>query len=66
VNTCESHASHQRRVALAASRHLKRSPHKYLRAFQLRRELYRKPGRKALKRTVKAALSNQQCAIQER
>ena len=28
----------------------------YLRAFQLRRELYRKPGREALKHAVKATL----------
>ena len=48
VNTCESHASLARRWL---------SPHRgiskdrltqYLRAFQLRRELYRKPGRDAL------------------
>ncbi|MDB9253350.1 IS1595 family transposase [Halorubrum ezzemoulense] len=56
VNTCESHASLARRWL---------SPHRgiskdrltqYLRAFQLRRELYRKPGRKALKDAVKATL----------
>ena len=56
VNTCESHASLARRWL---------SPHRgiskdrltqYLRAFQLRRELYRKPGRKALKHAVKATL----------
>ena len=56
VNTCESHASLARRWL---------SPHRgiskdrltqYLRAFQLRQELYRKPGRKALKHAVKATL----------
>ncbi|OTF00796.1 IS1595 family transposase [Halorubrum sp. SD683] len=56
VNTCESHASLARRWL---------SPHRgiskdrltqYLRAFQLRRELYRKPGREALKDAVKATL----------
>ncbi|GAB3703596.1 hypothetical protein GCM10028858_20980 [Halorubrum pallidum] len=56
VNTCESHASLARRWL---------SPHRgiskdrltqYLRAFQLRRELYRKPGREALKHAVKATL----------
>ncbi|MDB2275446.1 IS1595 family transposase [Halorubrum ezzemoulense] len=56
VNSCESHASLARRWL---------SPHRgiskdrltqYLRAFQLRQELYRKPGRKALKRAVKATL----------
>ncbi|WP_425433526.1 IS1595 family transposase [Halorubrum ezzemoulense] len=56
VNTCESHASLARRWL---------SPHRgiskdrltqYFRAFQLRQELYRKPGREALKRVVKATL----------
>ena len=56
VNTCESHASLARRWL---------SPHRgiskdrltqYLRAFQLRREVYRKPGREALKHAVKATL----------
>ncbi|TKX69203.1 IS1595 family transposase [Halorubrum sp. GN11GM_10-3_MGM] len=56
VNTCESHASLARRWL---------SPHRgiskdrltqYFRAFQLRRELYRKPGREALKHAVKATL----------
>jgi len=56
VNTCESHTSLVRRWL---------SPHRgiskdrltqYLRAFQLRRELYRKPGREALKHAVKATL----------
>ncbi|PHQ45425.1 IS1595 family transposase, partial [Halorubrum sp. C3] len=56
VNTCESHASLARRWL---------SPHRgiskdrltqYLRAFQLRRKLYRKPGREALKHAIKATL----------
>ncbi|MBP1923604.1 transposase-like protein [Halorubrum alkaliphilum] len=56
MNTCESHASLARRWL---------SPHRgiskdrltqYLRAFQLRRELYRKPGREALKHAIKATL----------
>ena len=56
VNTCENHAS-------LAQRWL--SPHRglskdrltqYLRAFQLRPKLYRKPGREALKHAVKATL----------
>ncbi|WP_254533979.1 IS1595 family transposase [Natrinema gelatinilyticum] len=56
VNTCESHASLTRRWL---------SPHRciskdkltqYLRAFQLRRELYRKPGRDALKHAIQATL----------
>jgi transposase-like protein len=56
VNTCESHVSLTRRWL---------SPHRgvskdkltpYLRAFQLRRELYRKPGEEALKHALDAAL----------
>ena len=56
VNTCESHGSLLRPWL---------SPHRgvskdkltlYLRAFQLRRELYRKPGRDALKHAVRATL----------
>ena len=56
VNTCESHASLARRWL---------SPHRgvskdrvtpYLRAFQLRREVFRKPGREALKTILKTAL----------
>ena len=56
VNTCESHASLTRRWL---------SPHRgvskdkltpYLRAFQLRRELYRKLGEEALKHALDAAL----------
>ena len=56
INTCESHASLTRRWL---------SPHRgvskdkltpYIRAFQLRRELYRKSGEEALKLALKAAL----------
>jgi len=56
VNTCESHASLARRWL---------SPHRgvskdrvtlYLRAFQLRREVFRKPGEEALKVILKTAL----------
>ncbi len=56
VNTCESHASLARRWL---------SPHRgvskdkltaYLRSFQLRRRILRKPGRKALKQIVQAVL----------
>jgi len=56
INTCESHASLTRRWL---------SPHRgvsktkltpYLRAFQLRRELFRKPGDEALKHALDAAL----------
>jgi transposase-like protein len=56
VNTCESHASRVRRWL---------SPHRgiskdkliqYLRAFQLRRKLYRKSGHDAFKHAVRATL----------
>ncbi|ELZ39610.1 IS1595 family transposase [Halorubrum tebenquichense] len=56
VNTCESHASLARRWL---------SPHRgvskdrltpYLRAFQLRREVFRKPGKEALKTILETAL----------
>jgi len=56
VNTCESHASLARRWL---------SPHRgvskdrltpYLRAFQLRREVFRKPGKEALKTIPETAL----------
>ncbi|GAB6880421.1 IS1595-like element ISH4 family transposase [Halorubrum gandharaense] len=56
VNTCESHASLARRWL---------SPHRgvskdrltpYFRAFQLRREVYRKPGKEALKTILETAL----------
>ena len=56
VNTCESHASLTRRWL---------SPHRgvskdgltpYLRAFQLRREVFRKPGKEALKTILETVL----------
>ncbi len=56
VNTCESHASLTRQWL---------SPHRgvskdrltpYLRAFQLRREVFRKPGKEALKTILETAL----------
>jgi len=56
VNTCESHASLTRRWL---------SPHRgvskdrltpYLRAFQLRREVFREPGEEALKTILETAL----------
>ena len=56
MNTCKSHTSLARRWL---------SPHRgvskdkltpYLRAFELRRELYRKPGDEALKHALDAAL----------
>ncbi|MFC5135537.1 MULTISPECIES: IS1595 family transposase [Haloferacaceae] len=56
VNTCESHASLARRWL---------SPHRgvskdrltpYLRAFQLRRKVFRKPGKEALKTILKTVL----------
>jgi len=56
VNSCESHTSLARRW-LSPHRGLskdKLTP--YLRAFQLRRELYRKPGDEALKHALDAVL----------
>ncbi len=56
INTCESHASLTRRWL---------SPHRgvskdkltpYLRAFQLRRRILRKPGQEALKEVVRTVL----------
>jgi len=56
INTCESHASLARQWL---------SPHRgiskdrltqYFRAFALRRQLYRKPGRQALKDAIRATL----------
>jgi transposase len=58
VNTCESHASLLRRWL---------SPHRgvskdgltpYLRAFQLRNKVFRKPGKEALKTILETALLN--------
>lgn len=66
VNTCESHESPLRPWL---------SPHRgisedkltqYLRAFQLRRKLLRKPEREALKHAIKATPRTQQSATQER
>jgi transposase-like protein len=56
VNTCESHASLTRRWLLPHRGISKDKLTQYLRAFQLRRELYRKPGRDALKHAVRATL----------
>ena len=56
VNTCESHASLTRRW-LSPHRGLSKDKlTQYLRAFQLRRELYRKPGKDALKHAIRATL----------
>ena len=67
VNTCESHASLARRWL---------SPHRgvskdkltpYLRAFQLRREVFREPrGRSAQKHPRNCAMTHQQSPPQER
>ena len=56
VNTCESHASLVRRWLSPHRGISKDKLTQYLRAFQLRRELYRKPGREALKHAIKATL----------
>ncbi|SEO30488.1 Transposase and inactivated derivatives [Halogranum amylolyticum] len=56
VNTCESHASLARRWLSPHRGVSKDKLTQYLRAFQLRSELFRKPGRKALKHAVKATL----------
>jgi transposase len=56
VNTCESHASLVRRWLSPHRGISKDKLTQYLRAFQLRRELYRKPGRDALKHAVRATL----------
>ena len=56
VNTCESHASLTRRWLSPHRGISKDKLTQYLRAFQLRRELYRKPGRDALKHAVQATL----------
>ena len=56
VNTCESHASLARRWLSPHRDISKNHLTQYLRAFQLRQELYRKPGREALKHAVKATL----------
>jgi transposase-like protein len=56
VNTCESHASLTRRWLSPHRGISKDKLTQYLRAFQLRRELYRKPGRDALKHAIQATL----------
>jgi transposase-like protein len=56
VNTCESHASLTRRWLSPHRGISKDKLTQYLRAFQLRRELYRKPGRDALRHAIKATL----------
>ena len=56
VNTCESHGS-LLRPWLSPHRGVSKDKlTQYLRAFQLRRELYRKSGRDALKHAVRASL----------
>nr|WP_279387673.1 transposase [Natrarchaeobius chitinivorans] len=56
VNTCESHGS-LLRPWLSPHRGISKDKlTQYLRAFQLRRKLLRKPGRKALKHAIKATL----------
>jgi transposase-like protein len=56
VSTCESHASLTRRWLLPQQGVSKDKLTPYLRAFQLRRELYGKPGDEALKDALDAAL----------
>jgi len=56
VNTCESHGS-LLRPWLSPHRGVSKDKlTQYLRAFQLRRDLFRKPGRRALKHAIKATL----------
>ncbi len=56
VNTCESHASLLRRWLSPHRGVSKDKLTQYLRAFQLRSELFRKSGREALKHAVEATL----------
>ena len=56
VNTCESHASQVRRWLSPHRGVSKDKLTQYLRAFQLRQELFRKPGREALTHAVRATL----------
>ncbi|WP_254529868.1 IS1595 family transposase [Natrinema gelatinilyticum] len=56
VNTCESHASLTRQWLSPHRGISKYKLTQYLRAFQPRRELYRKPGRDALKHAIQATL----------
>ena len=56
VNTCESHASLARRWLSPHRGVSKDKLTRYLRAFQLRRELLQIPGREALERAIRAVL----------
>ncbi|SMP12477.1 Transposase and inactivated derivatives [Halobellus salinus] len=56
INTCESHASLTRRWLSPHREVSKTKLTPYLRAFQLRRELFGKPGDEALKHALDAAL----------
>jgi transposase-like protein len=56
ANTCESHASQVRRWLLPYRGISRDKLTQYLRALQLRRELFRKPGRDPLKHAVRATL----------
>jgi transposase-like protein len=56
VNTCESHASLARRRLSPYRGVSKNKLTPYLRVFQLRREIYRKPGQKALKHVSRNVL----------
>ena len=56
VNTCESHASLARRWLSPHRGISKDKLTRYLRAFQLRRELLQIPGQEAFERTIRAIL----------
>lgn len=56
LNTCESHASLARRWLSPHQDVSKDRLTQHIRAIQLRWELYRKPGREAVKHAVKATL----------
>jgi transposase-like protein len=56
INTCESHGSLLRPWLSPHRGVSKDTLTQYLRAFQLRRELYRKPGKEALKHAIRATL----------
>jgi transposase len=56
VNTCESHASLTRQWLSPYRGISKDRLTPYLRAFQLRREVFRKPGKEALKIILETAL----------
>jgi transposase-like protein len=66
VTGYKNHASHQRRWTFAQRGVSKDRLTPYLRAFQLRCELYRKPGYEILKHSLDAALLNQQRPSQRR